>query len=364
MAESIREALTEAWDKHNPEGEDEVKDAEIGGSPEDAPEPVGDSQEAAPESDTPESKPAEDTDAPEPVVEEKSEAKKVEAKTPEVKAPAVKPPQSWTPKAREEWAKIPATAQAEIQKREVEVQRALSQSANARKFGEEFHKVVSPYEGLMRAQGARSPLDAINNLVQTAAGLSLGSAQQKAQIVGNIIRQYGVDLATLDAHLAGSTPPPDTQAGGVPPEFASALDAKLAPVMQFIQQMQGVSATREQQTQAQADQAVENFVQNPEVSEFFEDLREDMADLMETAARRGRHLTLEQAFKQATALHPDIADIISKRAAFKAAKGNATTVASRKAAASSLAPGGPNGIGGGDPKTLRGAISAAVDKHW
>lgn len=377
MAGSIREALTEAIAKHEGEAEDEIKNTEIGGSDEDSTEPVGATPQE--DSDSPTLAPEGESEEPTEPVEGKAEGEEKPATKPaekqakevtpegEAKAKASKAPQSWSPKAREEFSKISPIAQAEILKRETEIQRGLSQSANSRRFTDDFHKMIAPFAGLMQAQGAKTPLEAVDNLIKTAASLSLGSTLQKAQVAANIIKTYGVDLATLDSVLSGQprAPQPSGEGGGgMNSDFASALDAKLAPIMQFMGRMQGVAQQTEQQTQQQADSYVEQFAAKPEVSEFFEDLREDMADLMETAARRGRKLTIEQAFNQAAGLHPDISNILTKRAAMKASKENATNVERSRRAASSIPAGGPNGTGKAGAKDLRGAISDAVDKHW
>lgn len=269
----------------------------------------------------------------------------------QVDTTTVKPPASWKPAAREHWAKIPNEARVEIQRREREIQQGLSQSAHARKFGDEFFKIMSPYEGLLRSQNA-TPLGAVNNLMQTVAGLSMGSVQQKATLVADIIKNYGIDIDTLSQLLAGQQP---QKGDDVTERVMQRVNQVIAPIQQHLQ---GQTAQQRQQDEL-GQQAAINFVSefiSDTKNEFAEDLREDMADLMETAARRGKKLTIQQAYKLACDSDPQISQIIAQRK-------KAVSIVDKKSAASSLKSGAPNGTGSAVPADLRGVISAAFDKH-
>jgi hypothetical protein len=114
---------------------------------------------------------------------------------------------------------------------------------------------------------------------------------------------------------------------------------------------------QQQQLQDQADGYVETFGQNVD---YFEDLRYDMADIIELANKRGQKITLAQAYNTAALAHPDIAPLVRGKLA---AKPQNATNEQRRRAASSLKGGAPNGLGNATPKDLRGAIVAAMDKH-
>ena len=266
-------------------------------------------------------------------------------------------PVSWKSEEKAHWAKVPPEVKAIIQRREQEVQRALNNTAHARKFTGEFQQVVAPFAHLIRAQNSH-PLQAVHNLMQTAAGLMTGNQQQKAAIVAEIISNYGVDLQTLDTTLAGSAqqPNPNAGQGSIPPQFAQALQ----PIYQFMETIQQSRQTYEQQQAAKAAEDIQTFgTTHP----FFEEVREDMADLMEMAAKRGRKLSLEDAYKTAIAGNPQYASAVKQNTDAASVSAAAATLARARNAASSVS-GGPRGGAGGTktPATRRGAIEAAWDE--
>jgi hypothetical protein len=67
-------------------------------------------------------------------------------------------------------------------------------------------------------------------------------------------------------------------------------------------------------------------------AEFLDDVREDMADLLEGAARRGVALTMEEAYDRACHMNPDIRRVLQQRES--AANVGAQTSTQRAKAAS------------------------------
>lgn len=250
-------------------------------------------------------------------------------------------PNSWKPAIREHWAKLPPEVRAEVSRRELEVQQSLSQTAQVRKFAQDFAQTIHPYSHLIRAQNS-TPLQAVSNLMQTAAGLTQGNQQQKAAIVADIINNYGIDIVTLDAVLTQKHNPQSQPQVQAPPAWAK-------PIFGFMDNVQKMQEQRQQQLQQEADQAIQALEQKP----FFDDVREDMADLMEAAANRGRVLSMEQAYERAITLNPDLKKIVDQRA-LAATNRNpvseaAATLARARKASSTVkgAPSGPkSGVGG------------------
>lgn len=291
--------------------------------------------------------------------------------TQQQQAATSKAPQSWRPTTRVHWDKLPKEVQEEVTKREREVSTALVQSAAARKFNEEFGNVVRPFEGLMRASGMDNPLKVVNNLMTTAATLQTGTPQQKAGTVANIIRAYGVDLATLDQLLAaqmkgggGARPANGGNGGGADPSEAimRAIDARLAPVTKFISQHEATTSQNAQRMQQEATQTLEEFKNDPK-NEFYNDLAEDMADLLDLNAQRGREMTLRQAYDLAAANHPEVSKVITQRKAAERAASGASSVERARRASASQSGGSPASVGksSAKPKGVRAAVSAAWD---
>src|SRR4030095_11141214 len=116
-----------------------------------------------------------------------------------------KAPASWRPEAREKWAGADPVIRQEVMRREHEMQTVLQDAAAARQFVSAFENVVRPYEMFMRAENA-SPLQSVQNLMQTAADPRVGTPQHKANLVAGIINNFAIDVAMLDSILAGQQP--------------------------------------------------------------------------------------------------------------------------------------------------------------
>lgn len=270
-----------------------------------------------------------------------------------------KAPGSWRPELREHWSKVPLELQAEITRRETEVNRAMGQATAARQFAEEFQNTVRPYEALIRSSGI-TPIQAMNNLMSTATSLQMGTPAQKAQIAAKIIQNYGVDIAMLDQVLSGQQP---KGGGGPDPSLIQALDQRLKPITEFMGSFQQQQQQENQRIAQTAQQATEQFAADPK-NEFYEDLREDMADLLEFAAKRGRPMTLKQAYEQAAMAHPEISKVISSRKSAEEVKNRAANLQRARRAASSLSSGTPADLGGGNsgkPQGRRAAVAQAFD---
>lgn len=379
-----RTALEAAFDEQTKETPPSGESEKEGGSPEDTQEPVRTSEApegAAPKpegDDKPEdsvgdgdkgdtkpadrardpatgkflkgSQPKPDGDAVVPTEPEKPKEQPQDTITP------IKPPTSWKLGAREHWAKLPRPVQEEVNRRELEIQQELTRTGKTRQFAEEFYRTIAPYAGLIQAQNA-TPLQAVDNLMRTAAGLTMGTAQQKAQIVTNIIKQYGVDVKVLDQVLSGA---------GVSSESAALeqmLNARLKPVNDFIG-----SVTRARQTQnTELEQEVAGELQAfqaDEKNEFYNDVRMIMADLMDAAHNAGQKLTLQQAYSRACDLHPEVAAIVKQRkdaADALKAQADAAAIAKSKAASSSVR-GTPKTKADGTPMTRRDVIANAWEE--
>lgn len=294
----------------------------------------GDEQPAAPEAvDTP-TAPAESA---EPASEsEPAEAVEPESKVPEPNAapatpatPAaesLKAPASWRPAVREQWAKIPTEAQAEITKRERETAAALQESAGARQTAERLHQVIGPYSQFLQAEGAE-PLQAINTLLSTAQVLRQGTPEVKGRAVAAWIRQFGVPLEAINAALGFAQQAPGGAAA--PPTAVPPADPE-----QLVQQvMDRIGQQRQQFEQQRQAGVIKDFASS---HEFFEDLRDDMADLIEGASRRGLALSVEEAYTRASKMHPEVSKIMDQRRAADSAAAARTAAQRTRTASSSV----------------------------
>ena len=264
-------------------------------------------------------------------------------------------PASWRPDVREHWAQLPETVRSEIHRREVEVQRTLQESAEARKNYDAVMRTVAPYEAFIRAEGS-NPIQAIDNLMATAAKLRTGTAPELASMVAGIVNQFGIGrfgngfIQSLDAALAGQSPVVDPQQAAM----EQVLNQRLAPVQQMLTQFQ--QAQQERIAQA-AQSEVETFLDR---AEFGNDVREDMADIMETAARRGQNISLADAYKKACLMNDRVMSVLRARNQSRGAQQQTSAAQKARSAAVSVSGSAPVGALQQPATDVRSAIEAAI----
>ena len=339
--DELREAMNSAWDESEKKEEAAYEERHKDDPPKVNDEPVV-TEEVKDEGTNSLEKPE--------ILEEAASQEKTEvAETPEKGAkPEIaekvgKAPASWSPKAREAWEKVPAAAQAQIAKREQEVNQVLQQSAESRKAVASFNNVLAPYrEGLMAA-GYQDPFSAINSLLQVESGLRAGSNHDRAQGIANLINHYGVDIAALDNILSGQPNQQQQPSGNL--EIEQLLDQRMAPINQFLQQQQQQQQYGIMQEQQQATAQVSQFGSD---KEFMNDVRMDMADLMDMAANRGEPMSLDQAYTKACAINPEVSQIMQQRQNQQNIMGTNQNAVQKRAASVSLtgAQGGAGGLNG------------------
>lgn len=289
--------------------------------------------------------------------EQKSQSDEGTEEIPAAAAPTThKAPTSWKPAAREYWGKVPVEVQEEILRREADVARGLTQSSNARNFYEQFSKVVAPFEHMMRAENS-TPLQAVDNLMKTAALFRVGTQQQKAAKVAEIIRNFSVDIPTLDALLSGQQVDPEED------KVARIIEQRMAPVNALLNEFRQTKQQHQQQFQSSIAEELDSFANDP-ANEFYNEVSDDMADLLASYARNGRALSLQDAYKKAISLHPEVSQILEQRKLAEQRGRNAAELARSKAAAGVGVTGSPtnSAVPGSGDNSLRGAIDAAINR--
>jgi len=280
--------------------------------------------------------------------------------------PQIKAPSSWRPAVREKYfTSLPREVQEEIGRRERETELALNNSAQARNYAQQVHQIMTPYDAMIQAEGGNH-VTAIRNLMQTAYHLRTAPPQQKAQMVANMIMQHGVDFELLDNALQALVSGNGGQGAQARPnaQLQHAIQEALAPVNQFMQQMQRTAQQNQQTLHSQMQTDIEAFAADPK-NKYFNDVRDIMADLFEAASKRGVGMTLQDAYTRATMAHPEIAQLVlADQASASAAQRSAAARRARNASASLASSEAPAGSGAGKtkPANLRSAIEAAWDE--
>lgn len=270
---------------------------------------------------------------------------------------SLKAPAGWGPKEREQWSKVPPALQARITEREREMADTMAHTKEARDLQQAFQQMGQSYAPLMASEGFNHPMEAMQAAFGTMTNLRMGTPQQKAQEIARIVGQYGVDIEALDSALVGAEMPQQQQANPHNAQLEQMLDQRMGPVNQL---METVQQAQQQQQQAKLTEANNQVAQFAQKNEFLPDVREDMADIIELAAKRGVELPLQVAYDRAVAAHPEISQIVAQRASDAQIKGQQQSIQQKRAAASSVS-GRQTGTGGGGPMSLRDQIADAFD---
>lgn len=274
--------------------------------------------------------------------------------------PPVKAPQSWTHAEREVWANVPPEAQRAILRREREADHALKGAAQHRQIAERFNEVVSPYLGMIQAEGG-DPFTATASVLQTAAALRTAPPLHKAHLIASLVHQFAIPIDALDAALAGQAPTPGAQGQTQPIDPDALLRQAEERVMQRLQQ-QGTTVRQskaQQELQAFVDSGKAEFIDDPKVRSF-------MSALLGTAGQQQVALSLEDAYNQAVRMHPELSQVLKQRESAQQATATAATAAAAtqraKAAAASVrtTPASPQAPRADD--SIRGSLLSSIQR--
>jgi hypothetical protein len=248
--------------------------------------------------------------------------------------------------AREAWKDVPDAVKADIVKRENDYANGIEKHRQATERVQGMDRALQPYQQYLQMNGGAG--ETIKTLLQTGSSLQMGSPQQKAQVVANLIQQFGVDIKSLDSMLVGEAPSAESQQQS---QLEQMFNQRLAPMQQQLQQYQQRDQQQAQQAQGQVAQEVTQFGSD---NEFYNDVRGDMADLLDMAANRNREMSMQEAYNLACNNHPQISKIMAGRT-------SQNTVNQKRNAASSI-QGSPGGsMSKGAPNSTMAALHDAWD---
>ena len=201
------------------------------------------------------------------------------------------PPASWTKEAKQEWAYLSPTARAEIQRREKEVQTALSQTADARKLGD----TLSPYIEQMKAAGVQ-PAEYVSNLLNWNAALRT----QPAQAIAALTQQFIGDAQSARAVVNALA-----QRFGLDEWDMGSTGERADPAAS--QQVVSLEARLRQQELATAQREWSDFLgakagDGKPMHPFAEDVKAEMAD----AIRANPQLSFAEAYERARWINPGV----------------------------------------------------------
>lgn len=270
-------------------------------------------------------------------------------------------PQSWKGEAKKVWAELPLNVRQEVIRRERDATKLLQDTAEARQKAESFQGALAPHMDRINAMYQGNPITAINNLLGVERILVNGDPAAKVQLVANMIKHFGVDIRSLDKALVGEPVTPEVEQQST---LERLLEQKLAPLQQFIQNQQQAQQAQLAKQEQEAAHTVESMALDPKYP-YFNEVRSDMADLIDLAAKKGLYLSLEQAYSRAVRMNDDVYQASSERESSQAATQAALQAhqAAQKAKGAAVSvSGAPSMPGGnqGNPADLRGTIASLI----
>lgn len=265
-----------------------------------------------------------------------------------------RPPQSWKKEAKGEWNNLPLHVRQEVYRREAQVNQVLHEAAQHRQIAEQFSQVIAPYQARINSLGA-APAELVGRLLQTEYALATGTRQQTAQMIAKLVKDYDVDIEALDAALSGTVA--QRRAAPAVNDIQSLVQQQVQQALAPVYQQQQAAIMAEKQ---KAVETVESMALNPDYP-FFDEVRDEMADLIDLKAQKGIYLSLEEAYDMAVKINPNTANRIQRQNTMQTAT-QAHQQAQRAKTAASSVSGAPASVGAmtmtGDG-SLRGAIEAA-----
>lgn len=212
-------------------------------------------------------------------------------------------PRALSAVAREEWKNTPEAVRKDIVKREADFERGIAKYRDGAQRAEQMDGALAPFQQFFAMNG-NNPAQTVQGVLQTASILQMGSPQQKADMVANMIKQFGVDIAALDNALVGGQP---QQPAAMTPDQVQELVRQ-----QMAQQQQQYYQQQQATTQQEVEAELNAFANDPK-NEFYSEVAPLMFDLVQGAANRGQALSLEQAYDQACMIHPEVKKVMDIR---------------------------------------------------
>jgi hypothetical protein len=282
--------------------------------------------------------------------------------------PPILPPSTWGKDAKVEWSTLPRSAQAEIERREKDRDRALHQERsriqNVMRRYEALDRVIGPRQQAFAAQG----LDEARAVAQLFA-LSDSANADPAGFVQWFAKQRGLDLASL---VAGnqSQAPEDPRYQALTSELSSVKKA----MMELGRTHQNTVQSREQAEQSAMVQTIERFAQETDEKgapkrPYFDRLEPyimaQLSVLREEMPAASPTEKLEAAYERAVYANPETRQAVTaqaeaRRRAEEQAKAAKAAEAARVAGAGITGGTAPSGSSV-PPKSIREGLVRAME---
>ena len=192
---------------------------------------------------------------------------------------------AWKKSAQEKLNKLDPEMQDIIQAREEQFHSGIEKYKEHANYGKSIQRVLAPHKEYLQSINV-APEVAIATLIEAERGLRTGSPEQRVQKFLKMAHDYQVDIDSLSQV-----------------QFNPQLHELEKELSATKQKVASHEYSQQEQVEEEADSLIGEFSQS---HEHFEDVRETMGDLMNLAAQRNEHMTMEQAYEKAIRLDDSI----------------------------------------------------------
>lgn len=204
-----------------------------------------------------------------------------------------KAPSSWSPTVREKWGELPEDVRAEIVRREEASAGGVRQLHEEYRPIKQFAEALSPFIQEAVNNGL-NPTEYIGNVMAAERNLRSPNKEQRFNALLSIADQYGIPLREVINASVGE----EVLQRQAPAQ--AELPAHIA------QQLQRQDAQLREMQEANFKKEIDAFKGG---HEFFDDVSEAMADLIDAGRAKG----LEDAYEQACWMHPEVRRVMLDR---------------------------------------------------
>jgi hypothetical protein len=235
------------------------------------------------------------------------------AVTPAPVTPTIAAPDSLSKEAKAEWDKTPPVVQQAFIKREQDSARGVQE---LKQRYEQIDQALAPHNDALRQMNA-SPGEAVNRLFLWFKAL----ANSPVQAFPELAKSMGYDWPKVVEAITGSQRPAGQQPAGQQPqqvpEYVQRLEQEIARLQgnfsQFGNQFQNIQQEMNAQNEAKTR---ENLSIWSNGKEYYEDVRQDMAQLIQSGMvpLKNGQVDLDTAYERAIYYNPDVrAKVLAKQ---------------------------------------------------
>jgi hypothetical protein len=221
-------------------------------------------------------------------------------------------PASLSQEAKAEWDKAPKAIQDAFIKREQDMANGV---AELKQRYDLIDQAIMPHQDALRQMNA-TPGEAVNRLFLWFKALAASPVQALPQLVQSMGYDWGKVVAAVSGQQPGQQPQQQQGAQQIPP-YVTQLEQKIARLEGNLGQFGNQFQTVQQEMNAQNEAKTrENLTFWSKDKEFFEDVRQDMAKIIQSnlIPLKSGQVDLDTVYERAIHWNPDVrAKVLAKQ---------------------------------------------------